>query len=398
MITVNDLLHCTSQVVPKKDLIKKLAKQEPLVVKLGMDPTAPDLHLGHAVVLSKLRQFQDAGHQAVLIIGDFTALIGDPTGKSKTRPPLSKEEILINQQTYIAQAGRILDLSTLKIVYNSDWLAKLSFADIVQLCAKTTLARIIEREDFKKRLKEQSAIGFHELLYPLMQAYDSVILKADVELGGTDQTFNLLMGRFLQEAHGQAAQVIMTMPILEGLDGVLKMSKSLGNTVALNQSASFAFGQLVSISDTLMWNYARLLTYFDEAWIKEQSEAVVSGKVHPFSIKKQIAQAIISRFWSFDEAQQAYAEFEAVFQKGDLTNAPEIQLSYQSGELVWIATLLRALKMVESSSQAKRLIESGAVLIDGQKITDFHYKVAIHDGMIVKAGKHMIGKVCLLKN
>lgn len=385
-----------ARIVPEESLIDTLHEKRPLTIKLGMDPTAPDLHLGHVVVLKKLRDFQDLGHNAVLVIGDFTARIGDPTGKSKTRPPLSIEQITKNQETYIAQAGRILDTSKLKIVYNSQWLSKLTFADLIQLCSKITFARIIERDDFKKRLADHVSIGFHELLYPLMQAYDSVALHADVELGGTDQTFNLMMGRFLQEEYEQKPQAIITMPLLEGLDGVFKMSKSLNNAIVLNQSADNAFGQLMSLSDTLMWRYAELLRVFDEECeIVVAKNSVEQGIVHPFEMKKNIAQKIVSDLWSADQAVLARAQFKKMIQEHSFDSAPIVKLDCLDGSLMWIVDLLRALPDVgiSSSSQARRLIESGALSIDGKKLTDFEAKIVIKSGLIVKVGKHSIYKV-----
>jgi tyrosyl-tRNA synthetase len=384
-----------AHIVPEETLIGLLSQDRPLTIKLGMDPTAPDLHLGHTVVLKKLRDFQDLGHNTVLVIGDFTARIGDPTGKSKTRPPLSIEHITKNQETYVAQASRILDMSKLKIVYNSEWLSKLTFVDVVQLCSKITLARIIERDDFKKRFTDHVSIGFHELLYPLMQAYDSVALHADVELGGTDQTFNLMMGRFLQEEYGQRPQAIITMPLLEGLDGVFKMSKSLNNAIVLNQSADNAFGQLMSLSDTLMWRYAELLRVFDECEIIVAKNSVEQGVVHPFEMKKNIAEKIVSGLWSADQAVLARAQFKKMIQDHSFDSAPIVKLDCLHGSEMWIVDLLRALPNVDvtSSSQARRLIESGAVSVDGKKVTDFEVKIVIKSGLVVKVGKHSIYKV-----
>lgn len=384
-----------AHIVPESCLIDKLAKKEELTIKLGMDPTAPDLHLGHAVVLQKLRDFQDLGHKAVLVIGDFTARIGDPTGKSKTRPPLSVEQITKNQETYVAQASRILDMSKLTIVYNSQWLSKLDFQEMIHLCSKVTLARIIERDDFKKRLSQHLSIGFHELLYPLMQAYDSVALHADVELGGTDQTFNLMMGRFLQQEYGQEPQVIVTVPLLEGLDGVAKMSKSLNNAIVLHQSAENAFGQLMSLSDSLMWKYAQLLRVFNQDELVVAKQSVDQGIVHPFEMKKNIAQKIIADLWSFDQASNARDQFKKIIQDQSFDCAPKIKLSYPHGSSVWIVDILKALPNtgINSSSQARRLIESGAVSIDGKKIVDFEAKIVITFGLIIKVGKHSIYKV-----
>lgn len=376
--------------LPEGALDKKLQTGKKLVIKLGMDPTAPDLHLGHAVVLRKMRDFQDAGHSVVFLIGDFTARIGDPSGKSKTRPPLDPETIAKNTQTYFEQVTRVLDKDKITIRYNSEWLEKLNFSDVLKLCAKTTVARIIEREDFAQRLEKNISIGFHELLYPIMQGYDSVALHADVELGGTDQTFNLLMGRFLQEQYGQDAQVVMTMPLLEGLDGVEKMSKSLGNYVGLAESAQQAFGKLMSISDTLMWRYFEVLLLYTAESIAQMKRDSAAGTAHPMQLKKRMAHEVLSEFWSQAEADHAQAQFEAVFQKGDLSKAQKITLPEGTPATLWIVDLLKMLGALSSSSEAKRLIESGAVLIADQAVTDFKAHITWHDGMTIKVGKHRV--------
>jgi tyrosyl-tRNA synthetase len=380
-------------VLPEDALLKKLARNKPLKIKLGMDPTAPDLHLGHAVVLCKMRDFQDLGHEVIFLIGDYTTKIGDPTGRSKTRPPLTDEEIAKNAQTYYQQVTKILDPAKTTLRYNSEWLAKLSFADVIKLCGKVTVAQIIERDDFKKRLNENVSISMHELLYPLCQGYDSVALEADVELGGTDQTFNLLMGRHLQEEFGQEAQVILTMPILEGLDGVQKMSKSLGNYVGLWEPANEAFGKLMSISDDLMWRYFHLLLSKTLDDLTQMQQAVTAGTLHPMVLKKDMAQQIVARFWSADQAQAARTTFEEMFQKQDFSNAQEVILPTTLANPVWIVELLKALGAVSGSSDAKRLIESGAVSLDGEVIKEFKAEVSCHSSMIVRVGKHRIYKI-----
>lgn len=390
---IDIISHGATQVIPQEQLKKKLERGKPLNIKLGMDPTAPDLHLGHAVVLSKMRQFQDLGHNIIFLIGDYTARIGDPTGKSKTRPPLTKEEIEHNTQTYFEQVARILDPKKIKIVYNSEWLDKLSSADILKLCAKTTLAQLTERDDFQKRIKAQEPISFHELLYPLMQGYDSVALKADVELGGTDQTCNLMMGRHLQEAYGQEPQVILTMPLLEGLDGVEKMSKSLGNAIGIADPADKAYGKLMSISDDLMWRYLLLLVGKTEDEIKTLKEQVAGKQMHPMDLKKDMAQAIIKKFWSEKEADAARSAFEAVFQKKDYSQAESVTLPADTANPLWIVDLLRALKAIQTSSEAKRLITSNAVIIDDAPITDFKAQIDWKPGMVIKVGKHRIYKL-----
>lgn len=383
----------TVQIVPEADLEKKLARGKPLKVKLGMDPTAPDLHLGHAVVLSKMKQLQDMGHEIIFLIGDYTARIGDPTGKSKTRPPLSQEEIAHNTKTYFEQVSKILDPKKITIAYNSEWLDTLTSNDFVKLCGKVTVARIIEREDFAKRIAERQAVGMHELLYPLMQGYDSVALKADIELGGTDQTFNLLMGRYLQEQFGQEPQVIITTPLLVGLDGVHKMSKSLGNTIGITEPAEQAFGKLMSINDNLMWEYAKVLLFKDADWISQMESRVAGGTLHPKAIKKQIAYEIIEKFWSKNEAEKAQNQFEALFEQKDYSKATEINLSPETPNPCWIVDFLKALGTIATSSEAKRLIEAKAVLIDDQEIDDFKAEIAWKPGMVVKVGKHRIYRI-----
>jgi len=383
----------TEQILPEGGLEKKLAKKDPLRVKLGLDPTAPDLHLGHAVVLSKLKQLQDMGHDIIFLIGDFTARIGDPTGKSKTRPALTEKEIERNMKTYFDQVGKILDPNKVIIHYNSEWLDKLSSKDMVKLCGQTTLARLIEREDFAKRLKTNQPIGFHELLYPLFQGYDSVELKADIELGGTDQTFNLLMGRFLQEQYGQEPQVIITMPLLEGVDGVEKMSKSLGNAIGLNESAEQAFGKLMSISDKLMWRYFKVLLQENTAAISAMEEGVAAGNIHPMALKKQMAHQIISRFWNPKEADAAQKQFEALFEKKDYSQAQPVELPKGTPHPIWIVDLLKLLGAIKSSSEAKRLIEAKAVSLNDTLIDDFKAKVAWKKGTIIKVGKHRIYRI-----
>lgn len=389
---VESLLQGVVTAVSADELAKKLASGKKLIVKLGADPTAPDLHLGHAVVLGKLRQFQDYGHQVVFLIGDFTARIGDPTGKSKTRPPLSEEEIQNNTKTYLEQVSKILDPDKTIIRYNSEWLSKLSFAEVIKLAGHVTLARLIERDDFTKRLQEHTPIGFHELFYPILQGYDSVELRADVELGGTDQTFNLLMGRHLQEQFGQQPQVIMTTPLLEGLDGVQKMSKSLGNYVGLWEEPREAYGKLMSISDTLMWRYYHLLLHKSEKDIAAMQRDVEQAKQHPMELKKAMAKGIVTRYWSDQQAQQAQDYFETMFQKRDYAQAQAITIS-QLGTPVWIAQLLRDLGAVKTSSEAKRLVESGAVCIDEEIITDFKAEVIPQKDMIIKVGKHRFYKI-----
>lgn len=387
------LLAGTDSIIPKDELLKKLDLGRALKIKLGADPTSSDLHLGHAVVLSKLRQFQDLGHEVIFLIGDFTARIGDPTGKSKTRPPLTEEQILEHTKTYFDQVTKILDPKKLIIRYNSEWLDAMSAKDFVKLCAKVTLARLIEREDFKNRLKEDQPIGFHELLYPLMQGYDSVALHADVELGGTDQTFNLLMGRFLQEHYGQTPQVIMTLPLLEGLDGVQKMSKSLGNSIGLNEPADQAYGKLMSLSDTLMWRYYSVLLHKTVLEIAAMQKGVQDGLIHPMQLKKALAHSVIARFWSAQEADEAQRLFEELFQKKDFSNAQPIVLSDVVDREIILIDLLKLLAPTQTSSELKRLIAAGAISINDQKIIDMKAAIQVHNGMIAKIGKHTFYKI-----
>ena len=381
----------TTAVIPEAELIKKLEKGIPLRIKLGMDPTAPDLHLGHAVVLAKMRQLQDLGHNVIFLIGDFTARIGDPTGKSKTRPPLTEQEIEKNTRTYFDQVTKILDPKKLTVVYNSEWLNALTIKDMVKLCGQVTLARLIEREDFAKRMEQNQSIGFHELLYPLFQGYDSVALTADIELGGNDQTFNLLMGRYLQEHYNQSPQVVVTTPLLEGLDGGPKMSKSLGNAIGLTEPADQAYGKLMSISDELMWHYYHVLLYMSDADIKKAKDEIASGKVHPMDLKKKMACDIVARFWSPAEAEQAQKQFESLFKKKDYFQADEASIDLSKE--IWIVDLLKELKAISSSSEAKRLIESGSIHIDNAVISDFKAMIKPQSGMIIKVGKHRIFKI-----
>ncbi len=386
---IQDLKIGTVAVIPEKEFDKKITSGKKLRIKLGMDPTAPDLHLGHAVVLRKLRQFQDHGHEILCLIGDFTARIGDPTGKSKTRPVLTEEAIIANTKTYLEQVNRVLSKDNFRLCFNSEWLSKLSSIDFVKLCGKVTLARLIEREDFANRLKEHSSIGFHELLYPLMQGYDSVELKADIELGGTDQTFNLLMGRFLQEQYGQEPQAVMTLPLLEGLDGVEKMSKSLGNYVGLSEPAQEAYGKLMSISDTLMWRYYEILLLASVAAISQMQEQVKAGTAHPLHLKKKMAHDIVATFWSSQEAATAQTYFETVFQDRDHSQAQKVVIPVGTGPL-WIVDLLKLIGAIKTSSEVKRLVETGSISIDGDVITDFKVVIDWKPGMIIKVGKHRV--------
>ncbi len=380
----------THEIIPEQELKNRLERGEKLRIKLGMDPTAPDLHLGHAVVLSKLKLFQEHGHEIVFLIGDFTARIGDPSGRSKTRPALSQEEIEKNTKTYFDQVSNILDREQVTVRYNSEWLSQMTSADMIHLCSKVTLARIIEREDFANRIEQRQAIAMHELLYPLLQGYDSVELGADVEIGGTDQTFNLLMGRFLQEQYDQQPQAIVTVPILEGLDGVNKMSKSLGNAIGLTEDPKEVFGKLMSISDTLMWRYYAVLLNTPEDEIQQMQQAVANNQTHPMELKKQMAHAIIARFWSKNSADAAAQQFSQLFEQRDYSHAERVTLPADTPNPISIIELLKLLETVESGGQAKRLVKDGAVKVDGEKVTDITKQIHVQKGTIIKAGKHKI--------
>ena len=365
-------------IVTRAELLKKLEHRQPLRIKLGCDPTAPDLHLGHGVVLRKLRQFQDLGHIAVLIIGDYTALVGDPTGQNKTRPMLTPADIERNAQTYFEQAGKILDTAPgkLEIHRNSEWLGKMNLADTLRLASQMTVARMLERDTFEKRFEADIPIGVHEFLYPLMQGHDSVVIKADVELGGTDQLFNNLVGRGLQKDAGQEPQCVMILPILEGLDGVEKMSKSKGNYIGLNDAPGDMFGKAMSISDELMVRWYKLL-------FNDQPAG------HPMEAKKTLARRIVEQYHGGAAGLQAVAEFEKRFSKKDYSDAAE--LSVPTG--IWIVELVEKTGHFKSRSEIRRLIQQGGVTLDGQKITDDNERVTIRTGQILKAGKLVVVKL-----
>ena len=396
MDIVNKLMRGTSSVIPQEEFAEKIRSGKKLKIKFGCDPTSPGLHLGHAVVLSKLREFQDCGHEIIFLIGDFTARIGDPSGKSKTRPALSREEIEQNAKTYFDQVGLILDTNKITIRYNSEWLDKLTGTRWLELCAKVTLAQIIEREDFAKRLANHQPIGFHELLYPIMQGYDSVALHADIELGGNDQTFNLLMGRCLQEHFNQEPQAIMTLPLLPGLDGVEKMSKSLGNTIALTEEPDQVYGKLMSISDDLMWTYYAILLCKSAEEVAQFKADVAAGSAHPMALKKALAHAVVEKFWGKSQADAAQLTFENLFQQRDLEYAQSVsfeKLGIVEGESAGIMDLLKKLVAVESSGEARRLIQAGAVSVDGSKITDITKTMEVKKNSVIKVGKHRFYKI-----
>ena len=359
----------TDEILIEEELVKKLEKGKPLRIKAGFDPTASVLHLGHTVLINKLRQFQQLGHEIYFLIGDFTGMIGDPTGKNVTRKPLTREQVLENARSYEEQIFKILDKKKTKVVFNSEWMGKMDAADMVQLASSQTVARMLERDDFSKRYKGGQAIAIHEFLYPLIRGYDSVALQSDVELGGTDQKFNLLMGRQLQEQHGQEPQIVITMPILEGLDGVQKMSKSLGNYIGITDAPDEMFGKVMSISDDLMWRYFELLSFRPMHEIDGFRKQVEEG-VNPRDIKFLLAEEIIERFHDMAAAKKARENFIARFQKGAMPDEMPEKMIAASSEGLPIANVLRDGGLVSSTSEAMRMIKQGAVRIDGNKVTD----------------------------
>lgn len=372
------------------ELVKKLERSQetgvPLRVKAGFDPTAPDLHLGHTVLLQKLKHFQDCGHDVYFLIGDFTGMIGDPTGKSETRKALTREDVAANAESYKEQVFKILDPEKTRVVFNSEWLSKLDSFDMIRLASELTVARMLEREDFKVRFREGNPISIHEFMYPLIQGYDSVALEADVELGGTDQLFNLLMGRDLQRSRGQAPQVVLTLPLLEGLDGVNKMSKSLGNYIGVSEPANDIYGKVLSASDDLMFRYYDLLSDLSSDEIAVLKADMESGKLHPKEIKKQLARELTARFHSQDAARQAEENFEKVFRKGGLPD-DIVKKTIKGKDDIWLPQLLVDLDMVKSTSDGRRMIKQNAVSLDGEKVTDIKTNVSPHGEILVKVGK-----------
>lgn len=378
----------------EEELTQKLANNQPLRIKAGFDPTAPDLHLGHTVLLNKLRQFQDLGHHILFLIGDFTGMIGDPSGKNATRPPLTREQILQNAETYASQVFKILKSDQTEVVFNSTWMDKFSAANLIRLASTYTVARMLERDDFSKRYSENRPIAIHEFLYPLVQGYDSVALKADLELGGTDQKFNLLVGRELQKHYAQPPQCILTMPLLEGLDGVQKMSKSLNNYVGINESPGEIFGKLMSISDTLMWRYIELLSFASLDTVHQWQQEVASGR-NPRDIKVQFAQEIVARFHSQAAAIQATKDFEIRFSKGAIPeDIPEMDLYIE--DTLALPQLLKQSGLTTSTSEALRMIKQGGVKLDGNKITNRDQTVPVNTTVIAQVGKRKFVKITLL--
>jgi tyrosyl-tRNA synthetase len=381
------------ELIVEEELVKKLAAGRPLRVKLGLDPTAPDLHLGHTVVINKLRHFQDLGHQVQFLIGDFTGMIGDPTGKNQTRPPLTREQILANAQTYRDQVFKILDPDKTRILFNSEWSDKLGAEGMIRLASRYTVARLLERDDFARRMKNSQPIAVHELLYPLMQGYDSVAMQADVELGGTDQKFNLLVGRELQKDYGQEPQVIVTMPLLEGLDGKEKMSKSLGNYVGIAEPPREIFGKLMSISDQLMWRYIELLSFEPLAEVRKWKAEVAAGG-NPRDVKVRFAKEIVARFHGKPAAEAAEADFAQRFREGALPDEmPEVAVSAPGG--ISVAQLLKQAGLTPSVSEAQRMIEQGGVKFDGERVTDKALRIAPPRTLVAQVGKRRFARITI---
>lgn len=387
-----DLLRGADEVLVEQELVKKLEERRPLRIKAGFDPTAPDLHLGHTVLINKLKQFQDLGHEVLFLIGDFTGMIGDPTGKNATRKPLSRDEVIENAKTYEQQIFKILDPTKTLVMFNSSWMNAMSPVDLIQLAAKHTVARMLERDDFNKRFKSGQPIAIHEFLYPLIQGYDSVAMKADVELGGTDQKFNLLVGRQLQEVFGQKPQVVITMPILEGLDGVQKMSKSLNNYIGITDSADNMFGKIMSISDQLMWRYFELLSFRPMTEVRQWRQECELG-ANPRDYKVKLAQEVVERFHDAASAQKALENFEARFQRGAMPDEiEEVELKIKDSHY-GIANLLKDAGLTSSTSESIRMINQGAVKIDGEKVSDPKLELSLGAAHVYQVGKRKFMRV-----
>ncbi len=389
----------TVEIITEEALLEKLEQGRPLRVKLGLDPTAPDLHLGNAIVLHKLRQFQDLGHEAILVIGDFTGLIGDPSGKSETRPALTPEEVERNAETYRAQYSLILDPERTRVVFNSQWLRPMTFYDVIRLASRATVHRLLERDDFAKRFREHQPIRLHELLYPLCQAYDSVAIEADVELGGTDQKFNNLMGRELQRELGQEPQVVVLTPLLPGLDGVQKMSKSLGNAIGITEPPAAMYGKVMSIPDDLMIPYFEYCTLVPLEEVRALAAALAEGRAHPRDVKKRLAREITARYHGEEAARDAEEEFERVFGSHELPREiPEVTISrarLKDGQRAGVASLLVEAGLVRSASEARRLITQGGVSLDGAWVHDAYADVHVHDGLLIRVGRRRFARVRL---
>jgi len=387
-----ELKRGAEEILVEEELLTKLKTGKPLKIKAGFDPTAPDLHLGHTVLINKLRQFQQLGHEVIFLIGDFTGMIGDPTGKNVTRKALTKEDVLANAETYKEQVFKILDPAKTTVAFNSTWMDKIGAAGMLQLASRQTVARMMERDDFKKRYANGQAIAIHEFMYPLVQGWDSVALEADVELGGTDQKFNLLMGRELQKSEGQRPQTVLMMPLLEGLDGVQKMSKSLGNYIGITDSPTEMFGKIMSISDILMWRYYELLSFKPLAEIEGYKTEIENGK-NPRDVKIDLAKELITRFHDSAAAQAAHDEFINRFQKGALPDdMPELTITAENGEIA-IANLLKEAGLVSSTSDAFRMIKQGAAKIDSEKITDRSLVIVVGSTAVYQVGKRKFARI-----
>jgi tyrosyl-tRNA synthetase len=385
-----------AELIREEELVERLKEDRPLRVKAGFDPTAPDLHLGHTVLINKLRQFQELGHEVIFLIGDFTGMIGDPTGKNITRKPLSRDQVIENARTYEQQIFKILDPEKTLVMFNSSWMNAMQAADLIQLAAKHTVARMLERDDFGKRYASGQPIAIHEFLYPLIQGYDSVAMRADVELGGTDQKFNLLVGRELQKHYGQPPQIVLTMPILEGLDGVQKMSKSLGNYIGIRDEPDDMFGKLMSISDGLMWRYFELLSFRSAGEIASWKREVAEG-MNPRDVKFRLGEELVARFHDSAAGKQATANFIERFQKGNLpADLPELQLPAHEGALP-IATLLKEAGLTASSSEALRMIKQGGVKIDGERLEDQSLKLPVGSSHVYQVGKRRCARITIIE-
>jgi len=382
----------TSEIIDEKDLAELLEKGVPLKIKAGFDPTAPDLHLGHTVLLNKMKQFQDLGHEVIFLIGDFTGRIGDPTGRSETRKNLTSDEVKNNAKTYLEQVFKILDSEKTIIAYNSEWMEKFTSVNMIELAAQYTVARMLERDDFQKRLAKNLPVSIHELMYPLIQGYDSVALKSDVELGGTDQKFNLLVGRDLQRAYGQKPQIVLTMPLLEGTDGVNKMSKSLGNSICVLDSPNEMFGKIMSISDELMWRYFELLSQLPTDDLRSMQEQAKSGAVNPKNAKIQLAKELVTLYHSPKLAETASSEFENVFKKKNLPEDIPVITGW-GPEKRNICNILKENKLTDSTSAARRLIQQGSVSVNGEKISDVNQEFSGDQEFMVKVGKKRYLKI-----
>ena len=376
----------SSEIISAAELAAKLVLGRPLRIKLGMDPTAPDLHLGHSLTLKKLRAFQDAGHTVIFLVGDFTAMIGDPTGRSETRKPLSRDQIERNAETYRAQAFKILDREGIEVRFNSEWMNELGVRRLIEIAAKVSVARLLERDDFEKRLAAEEPLFLHELLYPVIQGYDSVALEADLEIGGTDQKFNMLVGRELQRHFGQAPQAVMTMPLLEGLDGVRKMSKSYGNYVGLTDKPEDMYGKLMSAPDQLMVRYYELLTKATA----EEIAAVKSGGLHPMEAKKRLARTIVGEYHGARAADRAEQYFESKFQRREIPASAQV---YRIAEDLWICELMKQLQFTPSTSEARRLVSQGAVRVDGRTITDVNFRFIRGEHKVLEVGKRRVARI-----